>query len=294
MAVGAVLKRFHVLGSSFYSNSDKLVYYILFPVMLFWKIGGSPLEGEGDWQYLFATALAVAFIFVLSILFIYYNKVDSFKAGSFNQSCYRFNTYIGMAVVINLFGEKGVQLFSILVGLLIPCINVMAVSVLVWFSEQEGSVYNRIVSACRKLLVNPLIIGCLCGLFYAWAVGGFPQYVNNTLQLMASTTLPLALLSIGAAISFKSVKDNVGLAAAGAGLKLVALPLTGLFFLYLFGVSGLAWKVSMLFFVLPTSTAIYVLSSQLNSDTELASAAIGLSTLCSFISMSVMISIIAG
>jgi predicted permease len=42
----------------------------------------------------------------------------------------------------------------------------------------------------------------------------------------------------------------------------------------------------MVFFALPTSTALYVLSSQLNSDTELASAAIALSTLLSIFSLS--------
>lgn len=41
------------------------------------------------------------------------------------------------------------------------------------------------------------------------------------------------------------------------------------------------------FFALPTSTAIYVLSAQLNSDTELASAAIMVSTVLSFIPLSV-------
>jgi len=37
---------------------------------------------------------------------------------------------------------------------------------------------------------------------------------------------------------------------------------------------------------LPTSTTLYVLSAQLNSDTDLASAAIALSTLMSILSLS--------
>jgi predicted permease len=47
------------------------------------------------------------------------------------------------------------------------------------------------------------------------------------------------------------------------------------------------FQTGMIFFCLPTSTAIYVLSSQLNSDTELASAAIVVSTLLSFGALSV-------
>ncbi|MFZ0447992.1 MAG: hypothetical protein WAL98_02010 [Desulfatiglandaceae bacterium] len=43
-------------------------------------------------------------------------------------------------------------------------------------------------------------------------------------------------------------------------------------------------------FALPTSTAIYILSSQLNSDTELASASVVLSTILSFASLTVALS----
>jgi predicted permease len=49
----------------------------------------------------------------------------------------------------------------------------------------------------------------------------------------------------------------------------------------------------MLFFAQPTSTAIYILSSQLNSDTELASAVIVLSTLLSFGSMALVLLAVA-
>jgi hypothetical protein len=55
----------------------------------------------------------------------------------------------------------------------------------------------------------------------------------------------------------------------------------------IFGVTQTAYQVGLIFFCLPTSTAIYVLSSQMNSDTQLASASIVVSTLLSFVSLSV-------
>jgi len=70
-------------------------------------------------------------------------------------------------------------------------------------------------------------------------------------------------------------------------LKLLVLPVSGYIMFRLFQVSGTSFKVGMIFFCLPASTAIYVLSSQLKSDTELASSAILVSTLLSFISLSV-------
>jgi predicted permease len=103
----------------------------------------------------------------------------------------------------------------------------------------------------------------------------------------------MALFSIGGSLTFAGLRANLGLALASSVLKLALLPALGLFCLHLFGVTGTAWSVSMLFFALPTSTAIYILSSQLRSDLELASAVIVLSTLLSFVSMSLVLLVAA-
>ncbi len=286
---GIFLRRFGLLTQAFYSSSDRLVYYILFPVMLFWKIGSAPLGQDGDWHYLAASLCAVLSVFYCSLLLIRCTGMGAFQAGSFSQSCYRFNTYIGMAVVINLLGERGVQLFAILVGLLIPIINVLSVSVLVWHDKTSGPESSRLRSTLRNLLTNPLILGCLSGIAYAFYFVDFPQYIDNFLRLLSSTTLPLALFSIGGAMSFHRLRGSILHASLAVVSKLVLLPVLGWCFLALFAVQGLPWQVSMLFFSLPTSTATYVLSSQLHSDTDLASATIVLSTLCAFATMSVII-----
>ncbi len=68
--------------------------------------------------------------------------------------------------------------------------------------------------------------------------------------------------------------------------KLLIMPLLGYVLLNGFGVTGVPFKVSMIFFTLPTATSIYILSSQLNSDTEMASATILVSTIFSFFTLS--------
>lgn len=287
---GAAVKHWRLTDDAFLRTSDRLVYFVFFPLMLFWKIGSAPLHFEEGWRYLTASILAVIAVCGLSLLYIRLRPVPSFQAGSFNQGCYRFNTYIGMAVLINAFGEAGVQLYGILIGLIIPLINVLCVSVLIWYdSSDEAPHGGRLVVTLRSLLANPLILACVGGILYSRAVGSFPTPVDNTLKLMSQVTLPLALFSIGGSLTFANLRTNMGLALVAAGFKLAVLPIIGLLFLWLFGVTGLAWKVSMLFFSLPTSTAIYILSSQLHSDTELASAVIVMSTLLSFGSMALVL-----
>jgi predicted permease len=287
MVVGILLKRFKMTDAAFFKISDRLVYFIFFPAMLFWKIGGAPLDLTGSSGLYQAAICAVAVIYVLSSLYIKFFKVSSYQAGSFSQSCYRFNTYIGVAIILNAFGEEGIKVFGILIGISIPVINVLAVSTLTWFSGTPMTARRRVAQTAKALVANPLILACLSGIIYAKRIGYFPVFIDNTLKLAAFITLPLALLSIGGSLTMAGRQGYFKLSVVSSIFKLLLLPLTGYFFLTLFQVSGLPFKVGMIFFTLPASTALYVLSSQLNSDTGLASAAIALSTILSFFSLSV-------
>jgi predicted permease len=284
---GSLLKRFRLTNDTFLKTSDKLIYYIFFPALLFWKIGGTSTVLFSSSGLYKAVICSVLTVFVLSSLFIKLHKVPAYKAGTFSQSCYRFNTYIGVAIVLNALGEEGIQQFGILIGIIIPIINVLAVSILIWFSDQQIPAGNRMRQTAKALISNPLIIACICGILYAYLQIGFPRFINNTLQLASFVTLPLALLSIGGGLTLSGMKDHLNLSLIASFFKLLVLPLTGFLFFKLFSVTGLSFQVGMVFFALPTSAALYVLSSQLNSDTNLASASIALSTILSFFSLSI-------
>lgn len=138
----------------------------------------------------------------------------------------------------------------------------------------------------KALISNPLILSCVAGILYSKSVGVFPVFVVNTLQLMTSVALPLALLSIGGELTFRSVRSYFSISVAASAIKLLLMPLVGYLLLHAMGITGLPFNVSMVFFALPTATSIYILSSQLNSDTEMASATILVSTVLSFFTLS--------
>ena len=129
----------------------------------------------------------------------------------------------------------------------------------------------------------------MAGMIYSRLSTGFPVFIDNTLRLAAMVALPLALLSIGGSLTFKSLKVYLRLSFAASAFKLLLLPVIGYFFLKIFSVSETAFLVCMIFFALSTSPAIYVLSSQLNSDTKYASSVIVLSTCLSFLSLSTVL-----
>ncbi|MFW2368435.1 MAG: AEC family transporter [Desulforhopalus sp.] len=286
LLLGGILKQRGLTTNSFLATGDKLIYYFFFPVMLFWKIGGSSFREGMDIRFCLATLLSLVTIILVSLVVIKLFRVSNFQAGSFSQSCYRFNTYIGVAVILNSFGGEGVKYFGLLIAFAIPLINVFAVSTLIWFSGQEITLRKRVAITSRALVANPLILGCLSGILYSRFIGWFPVFIDNSFALISMVALPLALLSIGGNLTFTGVRGNLKQSMIASVIKLVFLPATGCLYYYLFGITGIKLKVGMIFFALPASTAIYVLSSQMNSDTELASSAIVVSTLLSFLSLS--------
>ena len=246
LLMGHLLKRFGLTNEAFLKTSDRLIYYIFFPGLLFWKIGGADTGSGISWDLCLVGIIAIAVIYLVSATAIKVFRVSAYKAGTFSQSCYRFNTYIGMAIVYNALGDEGVKHFGILVGFVIPFINVLAVSTLIWYSGERIAITKRIQATLREIITNPLIIGCLTGLLYARFINTFPAFLDNAFSLSAAVALPLALLSIGGSLTMKSLKGNLKLSTVAAVIKLLLLPITGYVLLGLFQVSGVPFKVRML------------------------------------------------
>ena len=279
MLLGRLLRHFGLTGRGFTETSDRLVYFIFFPALLFWKIGGSSAAAIVNWPLYQATVLTIITVLVLSLVCIRILGVPGSQAGAFSQSGYRANTYIGMAVVINALGEGHAARFGMFLGMVIPLVNVAAVSTLIWFSAARPSMQKRLQLTIKALLGNPLILACLAGLLFARMEMAFPPFLGNTLELAAAVSLPLALISIGGSLSTEALKGQLKLSAVAAAFKVLVFPAIGLGFLWLLNVGGSAFRMGMIFFALPIAPSAYVLAAQLQSDTKLASSAIVLSTL---------------
>ena len=180
---GSLLKRYGMTNDVFLQTADKLTYYIFFPLLLFWKIGGASTALFSNSGLYKAVICSVLMVYVLSTVFIILFKVSDFKVGSFSQSCYRFNSYIGVAIVLGALGEEGIQHFGILIGMIIPIINVLCVSTLIWFSGTKTQFGHRMGQIVKGLVTNPLILACISGILFANLADGFPPFIDSTLQL---------------------------------------------------------------------------------------------------------------
>ena len=286
--LGIFLRRIGLIETGFLRVSDRLTYYLLLPALLFWKIGGRTGEGL-DRGLVLATLGAILSGWLISLLAARLIRLNDFQTGAFSQVCYRFNSYIGLAVCLSAFGDSGVSAFGTIITLGIPLINLVAVTTLIWYSGQSYSLSKKLKLVLRSAFTNPLIAACLLGLGYARLGVPFPKVVDNTFSLLTVAALPLALLSIGGSLSLDRLRVNTGPILTATLVKLLVVPAVGYLWLSLLAVSELNMGVGMIFFALATSPASYILSAQLKSDADLAAGVIVASTLFSTISLSAVV-----
>ena len=134
--LGLALARAFDYGRDFWSGLEKLVYYVLFPALLFRSLALAEIDLAQAGALVAAACAFTIAGFLLSLAAGPLFRLDRPLYASGSQCGYRFNTYIGLAVAGSLFGTPGVALAALLLGVMIPLANLGAVAVLAAHSER--------------------------------------------------------------------------------------------------------------------------------------------------------------
>jgi hypothetical protein len=161
--VGLALARRFDFGRDFWDGMEKLVYYVLFPALLFRSLALARIDLAATGQLLLA-GLGITFAaFLLSLAPGVIFKLDRKLLATGSQAGYRFNTYVGLAIAGSLFGTPGVALAALLLGVMIPLANFLAVAMLASHGQRGFA---------GELARNPLLVSTLAG--FAWNALGLP------------------------------------------------------------------------------------------------------------------------
>jgi predicted permease len=288
IAVGALLRRAGVVGKDFLTVSDRVVYYVFFPALLFRQIARSPVS-LGDFGGLILTAvLVVTGVFFITVFYTALVRMERPRVGSFIQNSIRFSSYVGLATATSLLGNEGAHCFGVLMGFVIPLINVLSVCALVWRSAGEQQSGSRGLLILKAVAVNPLILACAAGMAASMLEIKLPKALDAFLVLLSAPSLGLALISVGGFMMEAQKGAHFRETLVSAAFKLVLMPLVGYAALRFFEVGGIAFITGMIYFALPTSPSNHILSSQLGGDAPLAVSGTTWTTGLSLLSLSVV------
>jgi len=286
IVAGYALRRQGFPSEAFWPGAERLNYFILFPALLFNSLATAPLDNPALAHLAGAVMLGLLLVWIALLVCKRLRTWPAARFGAIAQGSLRFNTYLGLAAVGNLFGQEGLALAALMLALMVPTVNVMSV----WALTAERGVSVR--SLLLPIFKNPLILACLAGALVNLAGLGLPGGSDRLLGLLAAASLPLGLLCVGAALQPRELSGEVSALGWNSVLRLLAVPLLAYAVARLLALPPIETSVLVLFFALPTAPTAYVLTRQLNGDSHLMAGIITLQTLLATASLPLVLTLL--
>lgn len=286
IAIGAGARRLRFIGQEFIDTANALVYYLLLPALLFYKIGTSNFREAFNAPLVGGGYLATVATFLLATPLSRRLGISPAAQGAFVQGAFRANlAYVGLPIVFSAVGDAGLRKAGILLGFMVPLLNILAVTALLLPHGTANGRKENLLRVLRQLAINPLILSSFLGI--AWSGFGLslPRLAGNTLEILSSATLPLSLLCLGGSFSFRRARSGFRLAALAASMKVLVLTAVAIAVYRWLGLSGEDLRVGGIMMGCPTAVVTYVMASQLGGDTDLAGSIVVVSTAASAVTI---------
>ncbi|MGC1174546.1 AEC family transporter [Polaromonas sp.] len=277
---GYLVCRYTALNRTVWQQVESLVYYFLFPVLLFQSIVKSPLD-LGAASSLIAAGLLMG---VLGIALAYSlphlpwigAHIDRREHAGSAQVAFRFNSFIALALAERLAGAEGLLLIAVLIGVCVPLFNVGAV----WPMARHAN--SGFLGA---LVRNPLIIATASGLAANLLGLQIPVWMDPTLNRIGAASLALGLMAAGAGMQFGKLARAKTLAVALLAIRHLLIPLIAWGLSWVFRLSPVQTTVLLAFSALPTASSCYVLAARMGYDGAYVAGLVTLSTLLGMFSL---------
>lgn len=277
---GFLVCRYTALGRPVWEQVESLVYFFLFPVLLFQSIVRSPMD-LGATSSLIAAGLLLGASGILLAYAVPWipglaRHVDAREHAGAAQVAFRFNSFIALALSERLAGAEGLLSIAVLIGVCVPLFNVGAV----WPMARHSR-----TGFARTLLRNPLILATAVGLAANFAGFRFPDWIEPTVNRVGGASIPLGLMAAGAGMQLGHLAQQKVLATSLLSIRHLLLPLVAAGLVFAFGLHGAQATVLMLFSALPTASSCYVLASRMGYNGAFVAGLVTISTLLGMASL---------
>lgn len=282
--LGTGLKKFLNFPPIFWSSLEALVFYVLFPPLLFLSVAKSQINFESCANFLSVSIGCMLCAVLSSWLINQFYKESAWTKWSVFHCGFRFNTYIGFAICQPLFGNEGFALLSLLIAIWVPISNTIAVIGLSYASgaESKFSAFKLL----KQVISNPLIIATVLGLFFNVYQLTLPQFLETFLSSLGKSSLALGLLCIGASLAFEDFKRYRNLIFWCSAQRLIIVPALAVGISCLLMDSNLDSSVLILFAALPTAQSCYVMTSKMKGNGAAVADLTSFQTLVSMLTLS--------
>jgi len=287
--IGYLLCRHTALNRPVWQSVEALVYFFLFPVLLFQSIVRTPLDLRATSSLMIAglamglTGIALAYL--IPYLPGLRRRIGQRDHAASAQIGFRFNSFIGLALAERLVGAQGLQLIAVLIGVCVPLFNVAAV----WPMARHGE-----RGFVGEVVRNPLIIATASGLIANLVGFSIPAWLAPTVSRIGMASIALGLMVAGAGLQARTLTQGLPLGLSVLTIRHLLLPIAAWLLAQAFRLGAPETVVLLIFSALPASSSSYVLAARMGYNGPYVAGLVTLSTLLGVVSLPFALGVLGG
>ncbi len=317
MVLGGLIKKIGIIDEHFANIANRYVFKVALPVLLFRDLSKSDFKSQFEPKFVLYCSIVTILMFSLVWIFTEILMKDDTQKGAFIQgSCRSSAAILGMAFVQNMYSDTGMAPLMIVAA--VPLFNIFAVVVLTFKAHPKEVVVNEIDTyetvqnindneevvtdnitikktvshktdnikkASINIVKNPIIIGIVLGFISSMLNMKYPVIINKTIESIAQTATPIALICIGAGFEGRKAIKKIKPTLVATFIKLIGLAAVFIPIGVALGFRNQELVAALIMLASPTTVTSYVMAKSMDNDEVLSSSIIVLTTVLSSITL---------
>lgn len=282
MAIGYIIKRTGMMNETSVKQVNSVIFKIFLPLLVFLNIYNTELAESFNSKLLLYAVAGVLIQFVLSLCLVILVEKENSRRGVMLQGMFRSNFVLfGIPISTAFFGDQAAGLAAILIAVIIPLYNVLAVISLEIFNGRRPNILKILLG----IVTNPLIIGSVVGVLFLLFHIELPTVLYETVSDISGIATPLAFIILGASFNFGDVGKYARELSLVLGCKLVFFPVLFLGIALLLGFRDAPLAVLLTVFGAPIAVSSFTMAQQMGGDHALAGQLVVFSSIFSIVTM---------
>ena len=283
MLVGALLRRAGVITDALAPPLNGLIFKAFLPISLFLNVYDAELNFSESVGAIVFVLCSYGLLFALLMWIVPRLVRERPVAATVVQGLYRSNfVLLGLAYAVQLFGKEKAGEASILIAVIVPLFNVLAV---IDFALLGGGGKPKPRDILLRILKNPLILAALLALVLRLAGFRLPGFVHDPLNTLAGVATPFAMVVVGSSLTLRGFRKNGRCVAIVTAVHLLAVPAVFLPLAVLLGFRGVTLIAFLTAFAGPCAVSSSAMAYQMGGDGELAGQLVAATSVASLLTM---------
>ncbi len=288
---GYLAARFEILGPAATDSINRFVVYLALPALLFQAMATLAVSQLANLHFLLAFGGGMLITFGLSFTLQRRGGQSLTDAGIEALAAGYANTgFLGIPLCLALFGRESLPPV-VIATLLTACFLFAIVIVMIEVDRHgRGDFGHALGKVSLTLLRNPLLVAPVLGMAFAATGLPLPLPVDRFATLLGNAASPCALVAIGLFLAQQGGGHDNRAVLRLVLIKLLLHPaITAVLAYWIFPMPRLWAEVAVVLSALPIGTGPFMLAKLYDREAALTSRAILISTLCSVVSVSLLI-----